>query len=185
MAREAAVFTHGNRLAAARHRVLLALLALAMAVVAAGVYYWPEMHLRTARAALGHHQYDVARASLLRYLEARPGSAEAHLLLAQLDRRANHYGDAGSHLDACRRLGGSADEIELERALMAIQNGVYNQELAQVCDKHLNRHDDEAREYLILEALSQGFTKTYRLKEALVCLDRMLVLQPDSNYADR
>jgi tetratricopeptide (TPR) repeat protein len=43
----------------------------------------------------------------------------------------------------------------------------------------------DADQYVILEALSQGLTKTYRLKEALVCLNRMLVLQPNSAYALR
>src|SRR5258708_15965261 len=73
--------------------------------------------------------------------------------------------------------------MELERALAAIQNGVYNSELDRLCYEHLSRSDSD--QYLILEALSQGFTKTYRLKEALACLERMLVLQPDSSYAFR
>ncbi len=103
--------------------------------------------------------------------------------MAQLERRSNHYADAAKHLDACQRLGGPADAIELERALAAIQNGVYNTELDSLCYEHLSRKD--ADQYLILEALSQGFTKTYRLKEAMACLERMLVLQPDSSYALR
>ena len=93
------------------------------------------------------------------------------------------YADANAHLDACQRLGGPADGIELERALGVIQAGVYNSELDKFCYDRLSRND--ADQYLILEALSQGFTKTYRLKEALACLERMLFLQPDSGYALR
>jgi Tfp pilus assembly protein PilF len=103
--------------------------------------------------------------------------------LAQLDRRANNYADAARHLDACQRLGGPADAIELERGLGLIQNGIYNAELDALCARHMARAD--ADQYVILEALSQGLTKTYRLKEALVCLNRMLVLQPNSAYALR
>jgi tetratricopeptide (TPR) repeat protein len=164
--------------------VLLALFTLVAAgLVGLGVRSWPQWDLHKARTALERHDYEAARASLLRYLEARPDSAEAHLLLAQLDRRANRYADAALHLEACQRLGGPADSIQLERALCAIQNGVYNTELDKLCYDHLSRNDGD--EYLILEALSQGFTKTYRLKEAMACLERMLVLQPDSGYALR
>jgi tetratricopeptide (TPR) repeat protein len=159
--------------------VLLALAGLGLLGVAA----WPEIYLRSAHRALAAHAYDAARESLDRYLEARPRSAEAHLLLAQLDRRANRTTEAVQHLDACAREGGPADAIELERGLLAIQNGVYNAQLDALCSRHLARPD--ADQYLILEALSQGLTKTYRLKEALVCLDRMLVLQPDSGFALR
>jgi tetratricopeptide (TPR) repeat protein len=164
--------------------VLLAGLALtAVSLIGLGIYYWPQRYLHEARAALKRQDFPTARAALLRYLEARPNQAEAHLLLAQLERRANNYEEAKRHLAACLRLGGSAEAVELERGLAAIQTGVYNAELDALCSKHLARAD--ADQYLILEALSQGLTKTYRLNEALICLNRMLVLQPDSSYALR
>ena len=167
-----------------KRRVFSALLLLVVAILAGvGIYYWPERYLHAARTALQHLDYESARSSLLRYLEARHNSAEAHLLLAQLDRRANNYADAARHLSACQRLGGPADAIALERGLGLIQNGIYNPELDALCARHMARAD--ADHYVILEALSQGLTKTYRLKEALVCLNRMLVLQPNSAYALR
>jgi tetratricopeptide (TPR) repeat protein len=176
--------TPKRRLAWSRHRVLLLSLASATAIlVGCGIYYWPLRHLHEARAALKRLDYDAARASLLRCLEARPGNAEAHLLLAQLERRSNNYEEALRHLAACQRLGGPADAIELERALGDIQQGIDNAELDALCTRHLARVD--ADQYLIFEALSQGLIKTYRLNEAMVCLNRMLVLQPDSAYALR
>jgi predicted Zn-dependent protease len=163
---------------------LAALLAVAGAgLIALAVRYWPESHLYRARKALDRHDYAAARLSLDRYLESRPDNAEAHLLLAQLDRRSNNYAEAAKHLDACRRLGGRADAIDLERALALVQSGVYNADLDALCLRHLQQKD--ADEYVILEALSQCYTKTYRLKEALACLEAMLVLQPDSGYALR
>src|SRR5262249_36402544 len=71
-----------------------------------------------------------------------------------------------------------------ERGLSAIQEGDYNPALDKLCTENLARANAE-QQYVILEALSQGLTKTYRLKEALACLDRMLVLQPESTYALR
>jgi tetratricopeptide (TPR) repeat protein len=162
---------------------MLVLGVIGLAGLAVGLHYWPETHLRKARAALERRDYDSARTLLERYLSSRPDSGEAHLLLAQLDRRAGKYDGADSHLKAARRLGFPADAVELERGLLEVQNGVYNSELDALMSKHLARQD--ANQYMILEALSQGLTKTYRLREALACLDQMLVLQPDSAYALR
>jgi tetratricopeptide (TPR) repeat protein len=173
-------------LAWAKRRFLLAILGLAVASVAGlEVFNWPERHLQTAHTALENREYGSARAALVRYLESRPKSAEAHLLLAQLDRRANRYAEAAQHLDASQRHGGPADVIELERALGKIQDGSYNSQLLAVCYRYLDRHVNDADQYLVLEALSQGFTKTYRLREAMGCLERMLILQPDNSYALR
>jgi tetratricopeptide (TPR) repeat protein len=173
------------KLKLARRAVLLAALGLAAAgLVWFGVWYWPGRHLRTARAALRERDYAAARASLVRHLEGHPDSAEGHLLLAQLDRRANRYADALEHLDEAERLGAPEGEVDLEHALLTVQRGVYNARLDQLCYDHLARADED-RQYLILEALSQGFSKTYRLKEAKTCLDRMLVLRLDSGYALR
>jgi tetratricopeptide (TPR) repeat protein len=161
----------------------LAVIGLAAVLLAVGIHYWPERYLKAARGALQRREYDAARDALLRYLEARPKSAEAHLLLAQLDRRSNRYDEAAIHLDACRRLGGPSDAIELERALLTVQNGAFNADLVKLCYDHLIQEGSD--QLLILEALSQGFTKTYHLKEASICLDRMLDLEPDNNYALR
>jgi tetratricopeptide (TPR) repeat protein len=145
--------------------------------------YWPETYLHAAQAGMDRRDYVAARAALVRYLAARPDSATAHLLLAQLERRSDNYEQAARELDACRRSGGSPDAIELERALALIQRGVYTTDLYALCSRHLAQKD--ADEYVILEAVSQGLTKTYRLKEALLCLNRLLSLQPDSTYALR
>jgi Flp pilus assembly protein TadD len=166
-----------------RRSLLLALMGLVAGLVAVSIHFWPERYLESARAALQRRDYDSARTLLHRYLKARPKSAEAHLLLAQLDRRSNRYDDAAVHLDACRRCGGPSDAIDLERALCSVQSGVLNAESVKRCYDHLNRED--ADQFLILEALSQGFTNTYHLKEAMLCLERMLVLEPNNNYALR
>src|SRR6266849_3038086 len=95
--KERLVIPPRSRLAWARRPWLLLLLLLAVAgLTELGIHYWPDRLLVTARAALTRREYDVARAALLRFLEARPNNAEAHLLLAQLDRRANRYADAAA-----------------------------------------------------------------------------------------
>jgi tetratricopeptide (TPR) repeat protein len=156
----------------------------AAGLVGAAIYSWQESDLRAARTALSSRNHEQARECLERYLQAHPKHSEAHLLLAQLDRRMNDYDGAAKHLADSQRLGCPATAIELERGLAAIQNGVYNPALDKLCADNMASADPD-QQYLILEALSQGLTKTYRLKEALACLDRMLMLQPDSAFALR
>lgn len=171
-------------MALARRPWLLLLLSVAGIGVALLVArYWPETYLRSARQALQRRDFIAAHTDLERYLKARPDNAEAHLLLARLDRRGNHPVEAVTHLDACQRLGGPKEAIQLERALLAIQNGDFDPRLEQICRRHLKPGGPD--EYVILEALSQGYTKIYHLPEAMLCLNRMLELQPDSGYALR
>ncbi len=158
---------------------LIAVLGLALLVV----FYWPEFYLHSARQALERRDFAAAHADLERYLAARPDHAEAHLLLARLERRANRYVEAARHLDACRRLGGFTEEVQLERALLALQNGDFDARLEQICRRHAVPGDPE--EFFILEALSHGYSKIGYLPEALFCLNRMLEIQPDNGYALR
>lgn len=166
-----------------RPRLLLLLIVATAGAALLLAYYWPELYLRSARQALDRHDFVAAHVELERYLIARPNHAEAHLLLARLDRRADHYIEAVKHLDACQRLGGFAEQVQLERALLVLQNGDFDERLEQICRRHAVPGD--ADEFLVLEALSQGYSKTYHLPEALLCLNRMLELQSDSGYALR
>jgi tetratricopeptide (TPR) repeat protein len=166
-----------------QRRLLLLCLIAGAGLVLLGAYYWPEWYLHSARQALERRDFVAAHADLERYLTARPNHAEAHLLVARLDRRANRHVQAAKHLDACQRLGGFADAVELERALLGLQNGDFDPRLEQICRRHAVRGNPE--EFFILEALSQGYTKTYHLDDALFCLNRMLELQPDHIYALR
>src|SRR5262249_47733614 len=99
------------------------------------------------------------------------------------ERRASNYTEALKHLEACPRSNDSREAIDLERGLIAIQQGFYTNELDALCRRHLAKQ--ESNEYSILDAMSIGFLKTYRLNEALICIERMLALQPSSNDAFR
>src|ERR1700730_13794426 len=142
--------------------LLLFLFLVAVVLASLGMYYWPETYLRAARAALARRDVEGARKDLTNYLKARPDSVEGHFLFSQIERRANNYREALKHLEACPRSIDSRDAIDLERGLIAIQQGFYTAELDALCAKHLARQD--GNEYMILEAMSQGFLKNYRLK---------------------
>ncbi len=156
-------------------------------LVAVALYaYWPETYWQAAEKALRQEDMVTARAALEHYLARRPHAAhaaQAHLLLAQLDRRANRYAEAEEHLALCQQLGGPAPAIQLERVLMAVQTGVFTLREEDFCRRRLA--DGSVDETLLYEAFSQGYTKTYRLQEALVCLNHLLELHPNSGYALR
>src|SRR5262249_41691010 len=113
-------------------------------------------------------------------LQVWPSSAEVHLLAARTARRALDYGDAEDQLKECQRLGWPAEEIRLERDLICAQRG----EVAGVQDQLLlfaeRGHPDAL---LILEALCQGYIKTYRLPHAARCLELWLERRPDDVQA--
>jgi tetratricopeptide (TPR) repeat protein len=153
---------------------VLVLLGLGVAVAAGTL--WVEYHLRAARLALERRDFPRARAHLTRCLQARPNAPEVHFLAARAARRAGDADAAERHLSTCQRLGWVAEAVELERALLRAQRG----ELARVEGYLLpGIRKDHPEAVLILEALAQGYLKTYRLGEALHCLDLWLQREPD------
>jgi predicted Zn-dependent protease len=157
------------------------LVAALLALIGLGGYFsgwhlWAFHHSRSARRALQRYDLPRARAHLSLCLEVWPTSAQTHFLAARTARRAGDTEDAERHLNGASRLGWPEGAIDLERALLQAQRG----ELAKVEANLLpiSREDtDEAP--LVLEALAQGYLMTYRLAEALHCLDRLLTLEPD------
>jgi Tfp pilus assembly protein PilF len=169
-----------------RRRPLLALPALALLVLTGvGVYVagwnlWAGYHFQAAQRALERPDFARARAHLALCLEFWPRSAETHFLAAQAARRAGAFQDAEQHLSRCQKLGWPREAVELEQALARAQRG----DLDSVEGYLLSGLGKDAPEtVLILEALAQGYLRTYRLPEALDCLDRWLKHQPDNVQA--
>jgi predicted Zn-dependent protease len=168
-----------------RQRRLVFLLGILLALLVIGVYVWgPTLraayHLRSARGALERREYDRVETELTRHLSLRPDSVEGHFLLARLARRSGHLSQAREHLRACRDLRGAKEPLDLEWSLLRVQEGDLTGEVESFLRRRL---DDDPDRFLILEALSQGYTKTYRLREARECLDQMLDLESDNVYA--
>lgn len=133
-------------------------------------------HYRAARESLEERAFDQALSHARACLELRPGNAAAHLLAARAARGAGQPGLAGEHLEACRRLGGRADRIVLERYLLRAQQG----DLAEVEKKLLalvRRHDPDTP--LILEVVTERWLREYRFEEAGPLLALWRELRPD------
>jgi tetratricopeptide (TPR) repeat protein len=182
---------------------LLLLIALGFGLGGLSLYNWiwgPDSHLRAARQALEQRDFTAANQHLAIYLAAQPESAEGHLLAAQAIRRSlnpvlphgtdtttfastmtpinfeRSYEEAEQHLLECERLSGVPDGLRLERYLLAAQQG----DLSHVAGglRHLvnQEHPDSLT---ILEALAKGYLLTYRLPEAVDCLNRWLERRED------
>jgi tetratricopeptide (TPR) repeat protein len=153
---------------------LLGLIGLAAYVV--GRHVWAGQQLRAARQALESNELSKARACLLLCLSVSRNDPDVHFLLARTDRRAGDFDEANFHLEECRRLGGIEEAIELEHILAEAQRGrtAAGEKYLRVC---LDREHPEA--VWILEAMAQGYARTYRLPLAMLCLNRWLKLQPD------
>jgi tetratricopeptide (TPR) repeat protein len=162
-----------GRLAAAL--ALLGLVAAALYVI--GSELWAAQQLRVGRQALDADDLTKARARLLLSLSVSRRNPDVHFLLARTARRAGDYDDMERHLEECERRGGLPEAVALERVLADAQRG----NLAEA-DKYLRvcLDQDHPEAAAILEALSQGYARTYRLPLAMLCLNRWLKLRPDS-----
>jgi Tfp pilus assembly protein PilF len=160
-----------------RRRLLLILVLLLL--IAAGLYVpyrsWrTNARLRSAREALAARQFDRAREHVLAFLEIQPNSAEGHLLLARACRRSGRLDEAEVELNVCELLKVPAEEIELERALIAVQQG--NLSLEKELQARVEAGHPQSLP--ILEALVAGYRKNYLLRSMLNVLGTWLEREP-------
>jgi len=161
---------------------------LVLAVLAAGAgsayyigrYVSGYFRLRAARQAIARHDLPAAEQLLARCVQDWPDSPEVLQLAAQTSRRAGHYDEAYHYLKEYRRAGGLPEVAEFEQALRRAQQG----DLASV-EKSLTAaaQKDHPDSVLVLEALSRGYLKSYRLSDALECLVLWLERDPDNVQA--
>jgi tetratricopeptide (TPR) repeat protein len=139
-------------------------------------YGWGIYHYRAGTADLARREFLGAREHWACCLRLWPRDARLHLLAGQTARRAGLFDEAEDHLTQAQRLRGAAEAITLERALIQVQQGNAEATLENQLQTYLDANHPQAVE--ILEALSQGCARTYRLDAALACLDRWLELEP-------
>jgi tetratricopeptide (TPR) repeat protein len=145
-----------------------------------GRQVWAEYHLRAAQREQDARRFDAAREHLAACLSVRPNSIPAHFLTARVARRAGDFAAAEEHIDRCQTLGGVTPDVQMERALIQIQQGEVDTLLAQLRSLVEDGHRDRL---LILEATAIGCKRARRVDEALGCLRRWLELAPDDTSA--
>jgi predicted Zn-dependent protease len=113
-------------------------------------------------------------------LRVWPSDPDVLLLAARAARRARSYDEAQVCLDKARRGRGLDDALVLERTLLSVERDCDGPAVAQ-CRRDVEQGHPEAP--LLLEALTRGYLRQYRLVEVRQCLDRWLQLRPDDPQA--
>jgi tetratricopeptide (TPR) repeat protein len=136
-------------------------------------------HRRAARAELERYHNPQAIRHLQSCLAVWPDDPEALLLAARAARRARAYPDADVCLEKYQRTRGCDAAASFEQLLLTAERNV--DQVAPLCRRHVEEKHRDAP--LILEALTRGYLRQYRLPEARFCLDRWLKRQPDNPQA--
>jgi tetratricopeptide (TPR) repeat protein len=146
---------------------LLVLCAVGFGIYVGTTYYLGHRAHEQAKKLVAESKLDKARALLAKYCTDWPRDADGHFLAARTSRRLRDFADADAHLRQCRDLGFDADKLQLEYAMMQAQRdtpeAVEGFLLAQVKQDHGDYPE-------ILEALIQGYLKTFQMHKALHCV---------------
>jgi tetratricopeptide (TPR) repeat protein len=156
---------------------LLALIGYGCYVGGSNVWAWYQY--RQAETALEHHQLDEARTRLDKCLKIWKRDADTHFLAARVARRLRDFEQAERHLDVCKKQG-MDERVQLERAMMLAQR-----ESPATVEGYLMAEvrKDNPDSSLILEALIQGYLKTYQLPQAHHCANLWLERDADNPQA--
>jgi tetratricopeptide (TPR) repeat protein len=133
-------------------------------------------HRRAAHAELQRYHTPQAIRHLLICRTIWPRDPETLLLAARAARRARIYGDSERLLRDYRQVRGRDDAHALEQFLLAVECQV--DAFSDSCWKCL--HEGRYEAALLLEALTRGYLRQYRLGEAYLCLKHWKQMQPDN-----
>jgi tetratricopeptide (TPR) repeat protein len=145
-----------------------------------GLQFWASHHFRAAQQALERRHLDEARGHLTSCLKVWPRDAEVYFLLARTARRAEAFDEAERYLARCKELGWVEEATSLEKALAQVQRGHVARLEGYLHSCVQKDHPDAA---IILEALAEGYLKTFQLPKARICLDQLIERQPENAQA--
>jgi tetratricopeptide (TPR) repeat protein len=146
----------------------LVLSAVALGTLVAFSYYRGHRMYEQAKQALVENRLHEARHRLAEYCRKWPRDPDGHFLAARAARRLREFAEADTHLRRCSELGFDVDKLQLEYAMLQAQRESPDAVEGFLLAKVNEAHDDTA---LILEAIIQGYLKTYQLPKALHCLN--------------
>ena len=163
-------------------RSWLALLLIALAGFWAGRHAWAWHHRHAAAQALAHHRPHEARDHLDACLKVWPNDPEALLLASGAARRLGDFAAAEEHLRTLERAAPAAkDALDLEWSLVRASAGAIDDKIEDFLLPLAAR--EPALAPAIWEALIEGYVRVYRIREAFLCADRWLAVDPDNVQA--
>jgi tetratricopeptide (TPR) repeat protein len=157
--------------------VLLGLVAAGLAPITPRLRGW--YHLRAARSDLQRYHNPQAVRHLRVCMHIWPEDPEVLILGARAARRARVYGDTERCLEMYQKSRGFDDAYNLEHLLLSAEQNV--DRVADLCHRYLDEGHPDAP--LILEALTRGYLRQFRLPDAYVCLERWRQTEPDNAQA--
>ncbi|HZT81079.1 MAG TPA: tetratricopeptide repeat protein [Gemmataceae bacterium] len=163
---------------------LLALLGL-LALIGVGIglswsQLWAWHHFRAGRTCLERHHSEEAAAHFRACLEVWPHDRDALLLAARAAWRIGAFDEAEHLLGRYEQIAGQDERLDLERALLTAARGEVDA-VSRWCDAQLDQ--DHPAAPLMLEALTAGCLRMYRIPEAGGYIKRWQELDPDNPQA--
>jgi tetratricopeptide (TPR) repeat protein len=161
----------------------IAILVLLIAAIAgmAITYLWATYHLSAARAALERYHTNEALPHLRACMSIWSRDPETLLLAARAARRIGAFDEIDRYLDQYQALRGTDDEtLVIERVLVRAERGELDR-VGQFCQALVKQ--DHPATPLILEALSRGYLRKARPRDAEMALKEWLQRQPDNPQA--
>jgi tetratricopeptide (TPR) repeat protein len=158
------------------------MIAVPILVAATGmsVFIGQELAIRgdadDARIAVEAGRYDEARRIINRWLDARPGSAEAHFLLARVALAEKRPDEIAEAFGKAQELGHDAEELGRLRGLLLVFIG-RPEEAEPLLVAALERADGDDPE--VAEALASVLLASYRILPAKVVLEHWMRSTPD------
>ena len=146
-----------------------------------GVQVWAYYHFRAGRAAVAQYHSDKAVEHLQSCLRIWPRDPDVLLLAARAARRVEEFDQAEQFLDRCDALPNRpSEELAVERLCLIADRGDID-EVLPICMAKVEADDSAAP--LILEAMTTGFIRLFRVRAAHGALDRWLARDPDNTRA--
>jgi tetratricopeptide (TPR) repeat protein len=151
----------------------------AAALVVARPYLRAWYHFRAARAELQRYHNPQAIRHLRFCRDIWPNDPDVMLMAARAARRARVYADTERLLWMYRESRGRNEAFVFEHLLLAAELRV--DQVADQCWGYVE--DGRYDAALLLEALTRGYLRQYRLGQARLCLNRWRELQPNNPQA--
>jgi predicted Zn-dependent protease len=126
---------------------------------------------RAARRTMAAGRFSDAEEAIRRWLAARPGSAEAHYLLAQVALDRQRPPEAIEELARARSLGYPVESVDRLEAIIRARTGRYAES-----EPVLRRETERATapDPEVAEALARIYLETYRFQAAAAVLERWI-----------
>lgn len=143
----------------------------------AGLHY-----VGAARQQLACGDFPAAIQSLRKAERVQPHSAEVQYLLAAAYRRADQLDRFAAHLETARELGWPEPQLSHQVWLAAVQSGELAEAEVRLRGMIARGVPDDVAEE-VYEALAKGYLRSFRWRDAWICLEAWLGWRPDAPHA--